>query len=773
MNDVLKTVLSLSFSASLLILILLLGKPLLKDRVSRGWQYYIWLVVIARLLLPFAPEVNLVGALFGQMENKVRHEEFLQSTTVAVSHKADDMEGEGQSVLENMAEDVVLSGQKGQTVPAGVSILQNLWLVWIGVALLFFIRKVTIYQSFVQYIRAGWQEAADIALLERMGEIEIQMGIKRPVELCTNSLISSPLLIGFFHPCIILPTADLPEEEFGYIIRHELLHYKRRDMLYKWLVQAVICLHWFNPLIYLMEREISRACELACDEAVMGMLDASGRRAYGDTLLHAMGTGGSYKDSLASLTLNESAELLKERLGAIMNFRKIARGKRLCSLLLAAVFAAGAAGTGAYAGPAGKEAFDTADASFRYTQEGYYQAPYLFEIGWNVKESAGDIYAGAEVSLDDGSRMEVFYTDQCDEIWEDDAVINALSILLTRLKSENAGTEFPLTRPLVVRVENIGNEDPMALARQYYQGRDIAQYTAVFTMLTEKEQDSLLLKSYEEDQISLFAAAAGRLDEDSKLIKSYAEKAYSEKEAAFFSVLMGRMSPAALEEWAARAEADGRSSFRAMLLDAAGQEDEKEVMEEELDARRLEEYRAHGITEKDGAYYYQGEMVRILLDARPDGSLVTLEQNPEGTVDIRITRNESEEIESVRALTEEEREELFGAEEEEPNTEATVRRMKKEELPESVIEAMQSCAIKTWYLICDSGQQYIYYNGFAWEYAYEPVRLKEGWELRIEPLRKKSSGYLLIMLSDEAPVTVICNGEEILPEKVENVMEPS
>lgn len=65
MNTVMKIFLSMSCSGSLLILVLLLGKRFLKDRISRQWQYYIWLAVILRLLLPFGPEVNLLENLSG------------------------------------------------------------------------------------------------------------------------------------------------------------------------------------------------------------------------------------------------------------------------------------------------------------------------------------------------------------------------------------------------------------------------------------------------------------------------------------------------------------------------------------------------------------------------------------------------------------------------------------------------------------------------------------------------------------------------------------
>lgn len=485
-------------------------------------------------------------------------------------------------------------------------LISNLWLVWLGAAMLFLIRKATIYQSFVKYIKAGRKEVTDIGLLELLSQVGAELGVKRPVELCANSLISSPLLIGFFHPCIVLPETDLPETELRYIIRHELLHYRRGDMIYKWLVQATICLHWFNPLVYRMEREISRACELACDEAVMRGLDAGARRAYGDTLLHAMGMGGGYRNSLASLTLNESAELLKERLGAIMSYQKISKKVRWCSVFLAAWFAAGAAAVGAYASP-------------------------------------------------------------------------ALS---------------PAVAPVVK-----GDGD-----------------AAVFSMLTKEEQSALLHKAYE----------------------------------------------------------DG----------------EKAAMEEELDERRYEEYRAHGITRQGEAFYYQGQMVKILLDIRQDSSFVTLEQNPEGAVDIRISRDKSGEIEKVRYLTQAEAEELFGAEgemdlEDEPYHDREtdlqdwkdeinagdlaekvgVSRLQTQELPESAAKAIQDCAAGTWYVIYDGGQQYIYFKGFHWEYAYEPVRQTQGWQLRIERIRKKD-GDLLLRLSDEAPVTVTCDGEEMELETV-------
>lgn len=345
MNEILKIVLSLSLSGSLLILVLLLCKPLFRNRISRRWQYYIWLVIIARLLLPFTPETSPVGTLFHQVDRVI-----VQTDTAPTPR---------QNIATILRDHTMLKNEtapkSGKTDAAPIPqrffsvAIQRLGLAWLVVALILIIRKITIYQDFVNYIRAGRAEVSNTAILDQLALIGEQAGIKRPVELYTNNLISSPLLLGFFRPCIVLPSTDLALIDLDYTLLHELTHYKRRDMFYKWLVQFVICLHWFNPLVYVMGREVGRTCELACDEAIIKALDPQGRRAYGDTLLNAIGLGGSYKDALASVTLNENRELLKERLGAIMKYKRKPKATIVITSLLTILLTIVAFSMGAYA----------------------------------------------------------------------------------------------------------------------------------------------------------------------------------------------------------------------------------------------------------------------------------------------------------------------------------------------------------------------------------------------------------------------------------------
>ena len=351
MNAVLKIFLSMSFSGSLLILILLLGKQFLKNKISRQWQYYIWLVVVLRLLLPFGPEVSLMGKAYQAVDQAISQTAPLPPQqqpplNAPESNLAPAVGAEHHNETVSSPADDVTTAHPLQDI--GVLLINQIWLVWLVAALGLLIRKITIYQGFMRYIRAGLTPVSDIERLDELSIVAEQSGIKKPIELCVNPLVSSPLLIGFFRPCIVLPSADIPEKDFRYIILHELMHYKRRDMFYKWLVQITVCLHWFNPLVHLMSREITKACEFSCDEAVLTKMGSGNAQDYGKTLLDAMAAVGRYKENFGAVTLSENKHLLKERINAIMNFKKKSTAIRFLTGALTLCVMFGAAFVGVY-----------------------------------------------------------------------------------------------------------------------------------------------------------------------------------------------------------------------------------------------------------------------------------------------------------------------------------------------------------------------------------------------------------------------------------------
>ena len=354
MNAVLKIFLSLSVSGGLLILMMLLGKRFLKDKMSRQWQYYIWLVVIVRLLFPFGPEVSLLGKTYQTIDQAITQtapatqQEFTPDTPS--DHSTPPAAGTESDIANRPIADDLPDASLLQDVR--VSLIDHVWLIWLMVMFGMLIRKITIYQSFIRYIRAGMTPVSDMEQLDWLSRAAEQLSIKKPIELCINPLVSSPLLTGFFHPCVVLPDADISQKDFQYIILHELIHYKRRDIFYKWLVQITVCLHWFNPFVYLMEREVSRSCEFSCDEAVLEHIGSDNAQDYGKTLLDAMAAIGRYKEKPGPVTLNENKQLLKERLGAIMRFQKQSGAVRILSIVLTMCVVLGASFVGVYSAAA-------------------------------------------------------------------------------------------------------------------------------------------------------------------------------------------------------------------------------------------------------------------------------------------------------------------------------------------------------------------------------------------------------------------------------------
>ena len=160
-----------------------------------------------------------------------------------------------------------------------------------------------------------------------------------------RGLVTSPTLWFGLRPAIVLPRgveADRLED----ILSHELTHAKRHDLLYKWLAAAVTSLHWFNPLMAVVRRQISHACELACDEAVTRTMDGPARRHYGETLL-ALAARPPRGMGVLATTLCEEKQQLKERLVTVMKGRKQGPAALAATLALAIALTGCAAISGA------------------------------------------------------------------------------------------------------------------------------------------------------------------------------------------------------------------------------------------------------------------------------------------------------------------------------------------------------------------------------------------------------------------------------------------
>lgn len=757
MNEILKIYLSVSVSASFLILFLMVCRPLYQKRFSRRWQYYIWLVVIVRLVLPWNPGNGLVGQFFQEKRLETWLGQVMEvqkeSGQVTQSQK------ESGQMLEEIAAETAQNSSMQENSQDGTfkeppvlemyqkmhMFLQNIWVLWLSVAFVLLIRKVIIYQSFVKFLKAGCTAVEDMEQLEALGKLMEQNHIRRMTGLYTNSLTASPLLIGFVHPNIILTKAQLSDTDFHYTILHELTHYKRRDMFYKWLVQFVVCLHWFNPLVYWLEREISRRCELSCDEAVMKNLDAQGRRDYGDTLLRAMGTVGIYHNKLAAMTLNENRQLLKERLGAIMNDKKKTRFTAVLSAAAAVILAGSAVVTGAYMQPAAAEAradqIKLADCKM-IQKEGEY---YILCEGANERNiPTGGVTEGC-VGITLVKKDEYTGIGPFDDM---DRLVQDVTEMVTYMRRKEGLTEAEM-QIFIEAAEKIQ--------------KDALDVNLNHTSISLTKGTSMNLKLIGTKKQAIWSSGNKKVAIVNKNGKVTAKKAGSTKVTAKSG---GRTYVCKVEVIdTVRDEAKAKNQ---LLLSQNKAENDTEA---------AETYQKLGITAKNGAYFYKDKRIRIFMDIRADYSFVNFNYDRKGTIDVKLSRKEDLSVSGVEYLTKAEAEEILQDMKEleeakpEPKMGATkpelaIERLVEKDLPDKVQKTIEKCRAETWYMIEHDGYQYIYYQGLPNDYAFEPAFHEKKADIKIVDMKRSGRYSVLLAVKKNVKLTIHYHDREIDYRKV-------
>lgn len=346
MGDGAKLLLSLSLSGGLMALTLLALRPVL--RRAPTLRYYLCLVALLRLAVPFSPEGSLMERAFPASETGAASVlpaaaggELVspQPQPVAADEGQASPEppaGQAQAApvipLQAAGQETVLEARPAEVPWRLTDVLPGLWaagalavLLRAGVGLWRWKRRM--------------QRNAYPARPEQTAALAALCGARRAPRLLRSPAVASPVTVGLFRPCIVLPARGYGPEELAYILRHEWTHVRRWDIAYKWLALLVGAAHWFNPLVWLLRREIDAACELSCDAAVAQALGREERAAYCRTLLHA---AAPQAYPLPRVGLGGGKQDMKERMANIMTHQRASRWKKaLGGLCLMAACAAG------------------------------------------------------------------------------------------------------------------------------------------------------------------------------------------------------------------------------------------------------------------------------------------------------------------------------------------------------------------------------------------------------------------------------------------------
>jgi len=290
LEELFRLTLSLSLAGGAASLLVLGLKALTRDRLGPGWNYYIWLLPLALYLMPVSLP-GLGGALAAQAGGEAK-----------------------AAVQAVMAAGQVPAGT-GSQAPAVWDSLAGFWqqvlpvLAWVWLLGMFFAAALRLMdgRSIAASLEKCCRPPEDSGKArQRFQKALAEAGIPQgKVELTICPGVESPLLIGLLRPRVVLPREDYPDARLDMIFRHELGHYRGRDLWYKGLALAVACIHWFNPLAWQLARDLDRCSELWCDRRTTGGMTDRERRQYGRMLLDVAQDGSPLPTGAVPLATNK------------------------------------------------------------------------------------------------------------------------------------------------------------------------------------------------------------------------------------------------------------------------------------------------------------------------------------------------------------------------------------------------------------------------------------------------------------------------------------
>ena len=307
-------IVQMSVQAGVLIAAIVLVRAITLYRLPKASFLALWGIVIARLLIPFSltsrwSVYNLFAGLWG-------HED----TTVPTGSYVTVWGGQAQ---------VPALPEAALSIPP----LTALWMV--GAVVLVVVFAVLLAKNY-RALRAA-VPVEDHAVITKWRE---EYRLLRPLAIVRSDKVSSPASIGILRPRIIFPQGmDLDNDQMvRYILVHEYVHIRRFDTLWKLLALCAVCVHWFNPLVWVMLVLLNRDLELSCDEMVLRHFGGTERASYAHSLIDMAERGRPFSFMHSYFSKNAA----EERIIAIMKYKKTSLLALVLTLGMATGFTTGA-----------------------------------------------------------------------------------------------------------------------------------------------------------------------------------------------------------------------------------------------------------------------------------------------------------------------------------------------------------------------------------------------------------------------------------------------
>ncbi len=316
MKDIFLSVFEISVSASLVMFMLLVLSPYLNKRYAAKWKYLMWIAIALRLAIPFhfsLPDRALVINVPEQIITPI----------------AADTENAVPMMLDTEADLVE------------VTVLDIIAYLWGAGLVLFLSVHLLCYWHYKHKLIKNALPIEEDRILHQVCRLSGELCIKPSIRVVRDFSAGSPMMMGFLKPVLVLPEDNYSEEEMFFILKHELIHYKHHDIYFKLLFVTVNAIHWFNPLVYIMQKEAVVDMELYCDESVIRQTGITERKAYTEALFSTMGR--QYKKGTALTTqFYAGKKIMKKRFKNILLKSNKKNGGLVCVCVVCLTFMSGA-----------------------------------------------------------------------------------------------------------------------------------------------------------------------------------------------------------------------------------------------------------------------------------------------------------------------------------------------------------------------------------------------------------------------------------------------
>lgn len=302
----------MSFLGTVIILLIVVLRAVLINRLPKKTFLILWWIALIRLLVPFSiKSVTSIYSLLQSIYSDINPVRTAQTTTFLPIH------GNMPEIANGLSEAMV---QRTESI----SILSVIWLAGLLLCFGFFaVSYIKCYREF----RFSLPVENDI--LEAWKE---KHPLKRSLSIRQTETIAAPLSYGVIRPVILMPknTEWKNIYQLRYVLEHEYVHIRRLDMLTKLIMIAAVCIHWFNPLVWVMYILFNRDLELSCDETVVRRFGMDIKSVYATALISME----EKKSGLTPLCNSFSKNAIEERIRAIMKIKKTSKFAVMISAVL-------------------------------------------------------------------------------------------------------------------------------------------------------------------------------------------------------------------------------------------------------------------------------------------------------------------------------------------------------------------------------------------------------------------------------------------------------